>query len=255
MVENQKIGIVLLMTNAYFPLGIRFVKRFMQFYKGNRKIKFFLFSDLDPKEYLPAEIEYKYIHTTNKNWVDGTNLKFKSICSLEDEEIDYLMYTDSDTNIDKEFTEDWFIGDLVGGQHYGDQTWMKEKKGFDRNPLSKAYIPLNTKLEQIYFYGAFLMGSKENMLKMCKTLMEWQDADHAVGYEAPVNDESYIQKYFHYNKPKVIYTSEFKFLVSDKGGIGETRKTTLDVSKIREDLLLYKNDNINIQNGKVICEN
>ena len=228
MVENEKIGIVILMTNAYFPLGVRFVKRFTQFYKGNRKVKFFMFSDIDPKDYLPETIEYEYIHTTNKSWVDGTNLKFNSILFLENREIDYLYYIDSDSNIDKEFDEEWFIGDLVGGQHYGDQTWMKDKKGFDRNPKSKAYIPYNTGLEETYFYGAFLGGKKDKFIEMCKTLKEWQDADHQVGYEAPVNDESYIQRYFHFNRPKVILTKDFKFLVSDKGGIGETRNMNLN---------------------------
>ena len=159
---------------------------------------------------------------------------------------------DADTNIDKEFTEEWFIGDLVGGQHYADQSWMKEKKGFDRNPKSRAYIPYNTGLQETYFYGAILAGKKEKLIEMCKTLKEWQDADHQVGYEAPVNDESYIQRYFHFNRPKVIPTSEFKFLVSDKGGIGETRNMNLDISRIKEDLKLHKNDNIDIQNGKVI---
>lgn len=252
--ENQRIGIVILMTNAYLCLGVRFVKRFMQFYKGNRKIKFFLFADEDPKDYLPEEIDYEYIHTTNKSWVDGTNLKFNSILSLKDRDVDFLLYTDADTNIDKEFVEDWFIGDLVGGQHYADQSWMKDKKGFDRNPKSKAYIPYNTGLEETYFYGAILAGKKDNVIEMCKTLKEWQDADHQVGYEAPVNDESYIQRYFHFNRPKVIPTSEFQFLISDKGGIGETRNVHLNIEKLKEDLLLYKNRNIDIKHGKVVLD-
>lgn len=252
--ETQRIGIVLLMTNAYFPLGIRFVKRFMQFYNGESRIKFFLFSDTNPKEYLPENIDYKYIYTTNKSWVEGTNLKFKSILQLKDEDVDYLMYVDADTNIDKEFNEEWFIGDLVGGQHYADQSWMKYKKGFDRNPNSRAYIPYNTGLEETYYFGAFLMGNKENMINMCTTLKEWQDADHSEGYEAPVNDESYIQKYFHFNRPKTISTSDFKFLVSDKGGLGETRKIDLNIEQVKQDLLKYRNNNINIQNGKVIIE-
>lgn len=248
----NKIGIVVIGTNGYFPLLIRFVKRFMQYYKGNRGIKFFLFTDENPKDYLPEGIDYEYIHTTNKSWVDGTNLKFNSIISLEDKGVEYLVYLDADSNVDKEFTEDWFIGDLVGGQHYADQSWMKEKKGYDRNPKSKAYIPFDTSLEQTYFYGAYFSAKKEKMIELCKTLKEWQDADHAIGYEASVNDESYLNKYFHYNRPKVIPTNEFKFLVSDKGGIGETRNMNLDISRIKEELKLHKNDNIDIQNGKVV---
>ena len=57
----MKIGIVILCTNAYFVLGIRFVKRFMHFYKGDGDITFFLFTDNDPKDYLSDNIKYEYI--------------------------------------------------------------------------------------------------------------------------------------------------------------------------------------------------
>ena len=106
----KKIGIVILCTNAYFVLGIRLVKRFMHFYKGNEEIIFYLFTDIDPKDYLPDNIKYEYIHTTNKSWTEGTNLKFVSILSLENMDVDFLFYFDADTNVDKDFTEEWFLG-------------------------------------------------------------------------------------------------------------------------------------------------
>jgi hypothetical protein len=250
----NKIGIVILCTNAYFPLGVRFVKRFSHFYKGERKVKFFLFSDKDPKDYFPEGIDYEYIHTTNKNWVEGTNLKFKSILSLENiENIEYIYYFDADTNVSQEFTEDWFLGEMVGGQHYADQSRMKEVKAYDRNPRSKAYVPHNTPLPQTYFYGAFWGGKTEKIKDFCKIMLEWQKADKTWGYEPGVNDESYSNCYFHYNPPtKIVKTNEFKFLISDKGGIGETRKVNLNVDKILNDLKLHKNDVIDIRHGAVV---
>jgi len=118
----MNIGIVVLATNAYFVLGIRFIKRFMNFYKGDKNITFYFFSDNNPKNYIPDNIDVEYFHVTNNNWVDGTNLKFTSILSIKDKlKSDYLFYFDADTNVNKDFIEDWFIGDLVGGQHYGDE--------------------------------------------------------------------------------------------------------------------------------------
>ena len=227
----------------------------MQFYKGERKIKFFLFSDINPKDYLPKGVDYVYIHTTNANWVDGTNLKFKSFLSLKDNllDISHLYYYDADTNISKEFTEEWFLGDSVAGQHYADESWMKEKKGFERNPRSKAYVPFDTKLKQVYTYGAFWGGSVEWVMNFCKTMLEWQLADKQWGYEPCTNDESFSNAYFHYNPPsKLVLCKDFAFDISDKGGIGETRDMNLNISGITEELKLYKNDNINIQDGKVI---
>lgn len=226
----------------------------MLFYQGKEEIKFFFFSDRDPQEYLPeGTTNVEYIHASNKSWVDGTNMKFTSILSLEDRDLDYIFYFDADTNINQPFTEQWFVGNSVAGQHYADQSWMKEKKGFERNPRSKAYIPLDTKLPQIYFYGAFWGGNKDWTLTFCKTMLEWQKADKSWGYEPGVNDESFSNCYFHYNPPeKVVLCKDFKFAISDKGGIENMRNTQLDVSFLLKDLKEYKENNINIQHGKVI---
>lgn len=249
----MKIGIVIICTNAYFVLGIRFVKRFMHFYKGGENITFYLFTDTDPADYLPDSVQYEYIYTIHKDWRDGTNSKFTNILSLENRNIDYLFYFDADTNINKDFTEEWFLGESVAGQHYGDQSWMKEKKGFERNQRSKAYVPLDTTLPQMYFYGAFWGGSKEWVMNFCNTMLEWQKADKSWGFEPGVNDESFSNCYFHFNPPeKVVLCKDFSFLISDKGGIGETRRMDLDVKSIREGLKQIKDKLINIVNGKLI---
>lgn len=250
----KNIGIVILATNSYFVLGIRLVKRFMEYYKGNEHIKFYFFSDNNPIDYLPTNIDIEYIHTENTDWVDGTNLKFSSILSLENKfNSDYLFYFDADTNVSNDFTEEWFLGDMVGGQHYGDMGWMKDNKAFDRNPNSMAYVPVDTELKQMYFYGAFFGGTFENMISFCKTMREYQLKDKEINYEPGVNDESYINKYFHYNPPsKIVMCGDFKFDISDKGGIGETRRTDLNVDELKEELLANRDKNINISCGKII---
>lgn len=251
--ETIKIGIVVLATNAYFVLGIRFMKRFMQYYRGNCKIKFYFFSDTDPEDYLPENIDYAYYPTRNSNWTDGTNLKFVSILKLEDCDSDYLFYFDADTNVDKDFTEEWFLGESVGGQHYADQSWMKDKKGFDRNPMSKAYVPWDTTLPQTYFYGAFFGGTTDWMIGFCKLMRWYQLEDKKIPYEPGVNDESYINREFHFNRPsKVVPCTEFKFLISDKGGIGETRRMDLNTEHIKDALIHKRDEHINIANGAVV---
>ena len=76
------IGIVILATNAYFILGVRFIKRFMHYYKGNNQITFYFFSDTNPKPYIPDNIDVEFYLDQHDNWVDGTNSKFKNIISL-----------------------------------------------------------------------------------------------------------------------------------------------------------------------------
>ena len=249
----SNIGIVILATNAYFVLGIRFIKKFMHHYEGNENITFYFFSDTDPKPYLPDNIDVEYHYEQHDNWVDGTNSKFKDIISLSDCKSDYLFYFDADTNVSKPFTEEWFLSDLVGGEHYGNRDWLKDGAGFDRNPASKAYVPLDSTLPYTYHYGAFFGGKKDRAIDFCTTLREWQIEDKKIPYEPGCNDESYINTYFHFNPPTLtVPCDKFMFDISDKGGLGDTRYTTLDVNEHKNKILEYKNRLFNIQNNEII---
>jgi hypothetical protein len=246
---SNKIGIVILATNAYFVLGVRFIKKFMHHYKGESEIKFYFFSDDDPQPYLENNINVEHHFTEHKSWVDGTNAKFLSILSLANCDSDYLYYFDADTNVSKNFTADWFLGDLVGGEHYGNRGWLANGAGFDRFEKSKAYVPVDTPLPCTYYYGAFFGGKKENVIDFCKTLREWQLEDRKIPYEPGVNDESYINAYFHYNPPVTVPLEKFAFDISDKGGIGETRNMQLDISALKQKMLDNKSKIYDIRQG------
>jgi hypothetical protein len=243
------IGIVILATNAYFILGIRFIKRFIHYYKGDKQITFYFFSDTDPKPYLLDSIDVEYYNEQHTNWTDGTNSKFKDIISLFNCKSDYLYYFDADTNINQDFTEEWFIGDLVGGEHYGNRNFLSGGKGFDRHPPSKAYVPEDSPLPYTYHYGAFFGGKKDRVIDFCTTLREWQLEDKKINYEPGCNDESYINAYFHYNPPYTVPSNQFGFSISDKGGIGETRDISLDIEQHKKDILDNKDKLFNIQNN------
>lgn len=247
----MKIGIVLLATNAYFVLGVRFIRKFIKHYKGNKHIKFYFYSDTDPHDYLSDDCDVKYIPTYHNEWVKATNDKFNSIIGI-DSECDYIYYFDADTNINTDFKEDWFIGDLVGGEHFGNRTWLANGNGYDKNPDSSAYVDVNSQLSKIYYYGAFFGGKRESVIDFCKTLIEWQTEDKKINYEPPMNDESYINKYFHYNPPLIIKCEDFKFIVSDKGGIGSTRDVSLDITQLKVGMLKSKNIHYDIAGGFLI---
>lgn len=248
----SNIGIVILATNAYFVLGIRFIKKFVHHYKGDKEITFYFFSDTDPSSFINDNVDVKFFETRHSNWVEGTNDKFNNIISLENCKSDYLYYFDADTNITRDFNEDWFLGELVGGEHYGNRSWLKDGAGFDRNPQSKAFVPLDSALPYTYHYGAFFGGTKNNVISFCKTLREWQLEDKKIPYEPGCNDESYINAYFHFNPPYTVPCEKFSFNISDKGGIGDTRHTNLDIQEHKRILLENKNNVIDIVNNFVI---
>ena len=76
---DENIGIVIIATNAYFVLGVRFIKKFAYHYKGKSHVRFYFFSDEDPCPYLPDSLDVIFNRETHANWVDGTNSKFKNI--------------------------------------------------------------------------------------------------------------------------------------------------------------------------------
>lgn len=257
---NDTIGIVIVATNAYFPLGVRFARRFHHFYTGSKNIRYYFFSDTDPKHILPDDMDVKHIPTQHESWVDATNSKFTNIMSIDDD-VDYLYYFDADTNINRPFNEEWFLGDLVGGEHYLNREFARKGASaypFDRNPEARCYIPLDTPHEMMYYYGAFFGGKTENVLDFCGVLKDNQEHDKLIPYEPGVNDESYINHYFHYKPPKIVKGEEFSFLISCKGGfqesLGDTRNTNLDVNGLVNNLKMNRGKLFNFQNGNVVFE-
>lgn len=248
---KKRVGIVILATNVYFVLGLRFMKRFIHFYRGDCEIVFYFFSDEDPTPYIPENIKVKFYKQTHRDWRAGTNSKFKNIVNIQydlKKDVDYVYYFDADTNVNKEFTEDWFMGEYVSGEHYGNKGWLANGAGFDRSPIGKSYVPISSNLPYTYRYGAFFGGSVESMLFMCQKLMEWQIIDTDKGYEPPNNDEGYLNCYFHFNTPTLTVPSDkFEFLISDKGGLEEVvRHPETDISAMKKELLENKDQLFNI---------
>ena len=249
----MNVAILIICTNSYLPLGLRLTNRFHHFYIGKSNIKFYLVSDKDPIPYLNKNINASWIKNTHTSWVDATNSKFSNILKLSNEPLDYIYYMDADTNIHNKFDDSFMLGEVVGAEHFGNQDWMSDVKNFDRNPQSKAYVPFDTKLDQVYYHGAFFGGEKQKIINICRQLKINQEQDRLIHYEPAVNDESYINNYFHYNKPsKTILFTDFPFQVSDRAGIESNRDVNFDVQYLLDDIQKHKNDLWDIKKGLVI---
>lgn len=246
------IGIFLTATNQYSILGLRFLHKFERYYRAakDKPCTFYIYSDVDPRSYIP-NLNIVWTNTVHHDWLSAVNSRFQTVIDM-DIKTEYIYHFDADTNITRPFTLDMMIGNIVGGEHFGNTTWMAEKKNYDRNPNSLAYIPENTPLPQMYYLGAFWGGRVNNVKNMCKTLVEWQRQDKLINYEPAVNDESYLNKYFHYNKPTTVLYKDFPFQISCKGGLSDTRQPNKD--KINRLLSNIPNRNWDIKLGEIVYE-
>jgi len=257
---KNRIGIVVLATNLYFILGLRFIRRFHHFYKGDGEIVFYFFSDEDPTPYVPEDMNVKFYHQSHSNWRDGTNSKFKNIVNIQYDlrrEVDYVYYFDADTNVNQDFTEEWFLGELVSGEHYGNRSWLANGAGFNSCLGGHDYVSPMTGLPYTYRYGAFFGGRTQDMINLCDTLMKWQIIDSDKDYEPPNNDEGYLNAYFHYNSPTyTVPTEKFAFLISDKGGYEElVRFPEADVPHLKQELLANKDKLFNLVYRQIVYDN
>jgi len=249
------IGIVVICTNDYFILGLRFIKQFMHYYIGNKTITFYIFTDIDPGPYLKGIDNYVYFYQTHKTWTDGTNSKFANILSLNNYECDYIYYFDADTKITKNFDDNWFLGYIVGGVHYNNFDCLKTNKfPYERRSESKAYVPINTSLPCTYYYGAFFGGVKSELLKIVNIWKSNQDADRLINLEPVWNDESYLNCYFHFNPPsKIVSNADFQFDVSCKGGLNARNGNVANlINNIKSRIIENPMCCFNLNEGKLV---
>jgi hypothetical protein len=105
----------------------------------------------------------------------------------------------------------------------------------------------------MYFHGCLFGGKKEKIIEVCKILYNNQLEDKKIYYEPCVNDESYINQYYHYNPPShIIYLDKYMFNVSDKGGIEDYRNVNVNLDDLKAEMLVNKNNLYDFQNGKLV---
>lgn len=253
----SSIGIVVLATGKYFPLGLRLVHRISHFYKGNSKIHFHFFSDANPLEYIDPTCVI-YHETPVKSWTETVLLKFKIIEEVaKNQDYDYYVYVDADSNLGHGFEDKDFISNSFILKHFANGV----RNHYEQNELSSAYIK-PSQYPEFYYHSCYFGGCKASILKLVEVSAGLLQEDAKNGIVACAEDESYINKYFWENPPETIFDTNEGFpFVGDKGVLandwGKFIKT-LFTEKQYEDMLAkiksLKGRNVlwDIQNSKVI---
>jgi hypothetical protein len=131
-----------------------------------------------------------------------------------------VMYLDTTKSGGNQFNANIFIYDqineeilpdksgLVGVEHIHYSHRNSLSFTYDRNPLSKAYIPLGE--GSIYYQACLWGGTQKAFIELSQTIQEWTNEDLNNNIEPIWLDESYLNKYFLINPPKTL-PSTFAF--------------------------------------------
>jgi len=200
----MKVGILLIATNKYMEFIQPLVESIREFFLTAHDKTIFIFTNHD----MPPEDGIEWIKIEHKPWPYMTLYRFRTFLSHADklQDMDYLYYLDADMLV-VESVGDEIFGKTVGTLHPGFYDKDNSQFTYDRNPKSKAYIPLGK--GNRYYAGGFFGGEKEAFLNMSKVIDKWITSDEDEDYIAIWHDESHMNKFFFVHPPAVELSSSY----------------------------------------------
>ncbi|XP_046695159.1 globoside alpha-1,3-N-acetylgalactosaminyltransferase 1-like isoform X2 [Silurus meridionalis] len=207
-------------ATTVFALGkyVRFLKEFLesaeQHFMLGYRVHYYLFTD-NPDEVPTVTLregrQLIKIKTVSSNrWQEITLRRMEMIEKIIEErlvnEADYIFSLDVDTK----FYGHWgaeTLADIVAVLHPGYFGTGRTGFPYERRPESVAFIPPE---DGDYYYGGAVIGGRiDSVYKLAKTCRTQLDIDRANKIEAAWQEESHLNKYFLYNKPKKVLSPEY----------------------------------------------
>ena len=183
----ERVGLLITATGRY----VQWVKPYIDsarkhFCKGH-EVTYYVFTDGE----IEKSADVVKVFQKKLGWPFDTLLRYQFY--LENEELlkmeDYLFASDVDMLFVDDVGEEIF-GEIVATLHPG----FTDKRGsYETRRSSKAYVKKNE--GEHYFAGGFYGGRAENVLKMCKIVLDKIQSDLKRDIIAVWHDESHWNRY------------------------------------------------------------
>ncbi len=200
----KKIGIICLANGPYSIFIDNLIQSCEEKFLPKYQKEYFIITD--------SEFEYniqKNVHTISKQrngWPLDCLLRPQYSYELQEktQHLDYIYFFNANMSIYDEIGEDILPdgNELVGVEHVHYTHRNNIHFTYDRNPLTKAYIPIGE--GKIYYQACLWGGTTKAFMELSKTIQEWTDEDLNKGVEPVWLDESYLNKYFWLFPPKLL---------------------------------------------------
>lgn len=201
--KNKKnIGVIVIGTNKYKDLAKNTINSIKQYFLKFENVTIYLFTD-DVNYFNDCGFNVIKVNIKHLQWPYITLLRYKIInehIRLFKNE-DYLFYIDADMKI-VDYINDEILEDTVTLLHPYYYKKTKQQFTYERNPISEAYISENE--GKHYYQACFFGGTTKKFLDVSLKLdyMTFMDL-FKYNYIPVWYDESYFNKYFYLNEPKM----------------------------------------------------
>ena len=198
------IGIFCLANGPYMVFLDNLIESCEKYFLPAYKKKYFVI--VDGKFDNESRENVTVINKDRNGWPLDCLLRPRYACELGDlaKDVDYIYFFNVNLSIYAEIGEEVLPDQsgLVGVEHPCFTHRDNRIFTYDRNPLTKAFIPEGE--GKIYYQACMWGGSREAFLKMSKVVEEWTNEDLEKKVEPIWLDESYLNKYFLTNPPKTL---------------------------------------------------
>lgn len=213
---STRIAILYICTGKYTVFWKEFYETFEKNFLRASEKTYFVFTDSKKLPYA-TEKNVCLIPQKNLGWPDNTLQRFAMFVREEErfKDYDYTFFMNANMLCLEEVTEEDFlpikedilvaVDAIAYGKNPDDFT-------YDRNPLSKAYIPFGE--GKYYVMGGLNGGKTAPYMKMVHELKDNVDEDTKNGVMAIWHDESHLNRY-------IIGREDLKILPPCYGGIEE----------------------------------
>lgn len=201
-ISKKKAGLLLIATGRYDVFILPLIESADKWFLKNHEVTYFLFTDTQMEINHPRVVKIPHEH---KPFPYPTLFRYNTFVRHEScfGEMDYLFYCDIDMLfVDK--VGDEILSERVFTQHPG---YYGRRGTPETNPASLAYVAPGEQMQ--YFAGGFNGGTREEFMKMAKTIDANIRKDLEKDIIAVWHDESHMNRYAIDNPPTKILSPSY----------------------------------------------
>ncbi len=199
--QRKKVGLLIVATGKYIEFVEPLLDSADKYFCPDHEVTYFIFTDGE----LPERSNVKMLYQKRLGWPLDTLMRLSIYYQHRDalQDMDYIFATDADMRF-VDIVEDEILSDRVATQHPG---FVGRRGSYEKRSISTSYVA--PKEGRTYFAGGFNGGSKDEFLKMARTITENIQKDLQIGIIAVWHDESHINRYFIDNPPTCILSPSY----------------------------------------------